>query len=81
MSPKNKGDIRVSSETQKQKGFTFLKYSYFYVFSANFIPFFNISNWVISSTLMVVILIFMLMTPFIGEYELILKFKALCLVP
>ena len=29
MSPKNKGDIRVSSETQKQKGFTFLKYSYF----------------------------------------------------
>ena len=57
-----------------------LKYSYFYVFSANVILFSNISNWVISSTLMVVILIFMLMTPFIGKYELILKFKALYLV-
>lgn len=33
-----------------------LKYSYFYVFSANVILFSNISNWVISSTLMVVIL-------------------------
>lgn len=57
-----------------------LKYSYFYVFSANVILFSNISNWVITSTLMVVILIFMLMIPFIGKYELILKFKALYLV-
>ena len=29
ISSKNKGDIRVSSETQKQKEFTFPKYSYF----------------------------------------------------
>lgn len=52
-----------------------LKYSYLYVFSANFFLFFSISNWVISSTNMVVILIFMQMSPFIGKYELILKFK------